>query len=196
MLKKHKQACKEQAQRMRHLWKDPQWRKRWLQRRAEQNETFKVSRLKALQSLERRARISAAVAGLKLPLKALRKMRHTKREQWKDPAYRKRMRAFQLTSNTPIEQLVAKELRRFGIKFRRQYHIPGCAGTPDFVLVEAKRVLECDGVYWHSKPEVMKRDRRHNREYRKAGYAVSRLSCKVIKSRRLSKHLRRLLNVN
>jgi len=48
-------------------------------------------------------------------------------------------------------------------------------GVPDFHSPERKIVIEVDGVYWHSLPEVIERDKRHTEEWLKMGYQVYRI---------------------
>lgn len=47
---------------------------------------------------------------------------------------------------------------------------------PDFTLKTCKLIIQCDGDYWHSLPEVKDRDRRSNKTFKKAGYSVLRFS--------------------
>jgi very-short-patch-repair endonuclease len=46
----------------------------------------------------------------------------------------------------------------------------------DFFLPKANLVLECDGVYWHGRPEVVKRDRMKNGWMRRHNYTIVRLT--------------------
>jgi BirA family biotin operon repressor/biotin-[acetyl-CoA-carboxylase] ligase len=46
----------------------------------------------------------------------------------------------------------------------------------DFLLTNRRAVIECDGSYWHSKPEVAARDRRKDAWLAEHGYRIVRLS--------------------
>lgn len=61
--------------------------------------------------------------------------------------------------NTSIERKVEKELKKYNILFVKQK--PICKGhfVVDFYLPEYKLVIECNGSYWHSLPEKIKRDK-------------------------------------
>ncbi|CAM2952044.1 DUF559 domain-containing protein [Paenibacillus sediminis] len=65
------------------------------------------------------------------------------------------------TAKTSIEIKMANELTKREIAFEEQY-ILGNKFALDFYLPEYKIVIECDGDYWHTKPDVVKRDRSKN----------------------------------
>jgi len=85
--------------------------------------------------------------------------------------------ALSSTGETNIETLMRKELERKNIEFKQYWKI----GTfyVDFVL-KNKIVIECDGIYWHSKPEVKERDKRKNTFLINDGYKVFRFTDKEI----------------
>lgn len=98
--------------------------------------------------------------------------------------------------NTKPELSMARELKRIGIKFKRQY---SAEGRPDFAFPDEKIAVFCDGDFWHGnswrirgyhrlgddikhnryfwmtkiRNNIM-RDRRVNRELRKKGWLVLR----------------------
>lgn len=55
-------------------------------------------------------------------------------------------------------------------------------GIADFYLPEENIIIECDGEYWHSKPEVIERDIKKNNFLEEQGYIVFRFSDKEILS--------------
>jgi very-short-patch-repair endonuclease len=61
-----------------------------------------------------------------------------------------------------------------GINYERQAKIG--RWSVDFLLRESRIVVECDGDYWHSRPEVVARDIRKNADLEERGYAVIRLN--------------------
>lgn len=48
----------------------------------------------------------------------------------------------------------------------------GRVGVPDFHSPTRKKVIEVDGIYWHSKPKVMKRDKSQRAYWNKMGYTT------------------------
>lgn len=56
---------------------------------------------------------------------------------------------------------MADELSRRSIKYLEQYNL-GNKFALDFFLPEYGIVIECDGDYWHRRPDVVKRDRAKN----------------------------------
>ena len=50
----------------------------------------------------------------------------------------------------------------------------------DFVLRDYMLVVECDGTYWHSKPEAIIRDARKDAYLQAIGWTVLRFSDKII----------------
>lgn len=51
----------------------------------------------------------------------------------------------------------------------------------DFYLPNRNLVIECDGIYWHGLPEVIKRDKNKDAWLKKHGYQILRLGEKAIK---------------
>ena len=54
-------------------------------------------------------------------------------------------------------------------------------GIADFYLPQIKLVIECNGIYWHSKPESIKRDKRKKEWLENNGYKVLTLQSETIK---------------
>lgn len=75
--------------------------------------------------------------------------------------------------NTSIEIAMAEELTRRGIEFVEQYNL-GDKFRLDFLLPEYGIVIECDGDYWHTIPEVKRRDKRKNAYINACGYSLYR----------------------
>ena len=64
------------------------------------------------------------------------------------------------SKDTKIERLMEKELSSRNIKYEKQFKYG--IGIADFFLSELNAIIECDGIYWHSRPEVAERDKRKN----------------------------------
>jgi len=75
------------------------------------------------------------------------------KEKW----YKSRRRATKLSK---IEEIVAKELDKLGIAYKRQYKLVGIEQmyVLDFFLPEYDLIIECNGDYWHSLEDRMIRD--------------------------------------
>lgn len=79
-------------------------------------------------------------------------------------------------SDTKIERLLQQGLMEIGLgHFKKQYYIPGIC-IADLAFPRLKLCIEADGDYWHSKPSVTEKDRRHNLELAKQGWVVLRFS--------------------
>lgn len=88
--------------------------------------------------------------------------------------------AIKLTTGTSIERMVQAELDRLEIEYRSQaslgwYYI-------DFLIPSLSLCLECDGDYWHSRPERIAADVKRDSWLRRHGYRVARLSESAIRA--------------
>jgi len=86
-----------------------------------------------------------------------------------------------LASNprTDIEKAMAEALTKAGIEHEEQ--VTMCDKfLVDFLLPAHKLVVQCDGVYWHDRPEVIGRDKGQDRYLTKCGYTVLRFTDKQI----------------
>lgn len=81
---------------------------------------------------------------------------------------------------TSIEESIYMELERRGVPFVRQQVIDGL-WVADALIPGARIVVECDGEYWHSRPELVVRDRRKDRYLESCGYRVLRFPEAAIK---------------
>ena len=75
---------------------------------------------------------------------------------------------------TSIEEAIRLELERRGEEFIEQAEIGPYQA--DFLLPRCKKVIECDGSYWHNLPESLVRDRRKDTYLTHLGYQVCRLT--------------------
>ncbi len=73
------------------------------------------------------------------------------------------------------------------VKFRR-FHV-------DFLVENYKTAIECDGEYWHLRPEIQDRDRRKEELLASLGYKVFRFSGKII-NKYSENELARILSEN
>ena len=78
-----------------------------------------------------------------------------------------------------IEEMVEKELASMGVAYKSQEKIG--PWLVDFYLPEHRLVIECDGDYWHNRPEVKRRDKRKNKWLIAHGYTIIRLKEKDIR---------------
>jgi len=76
---------------------------------------------------------------------------------------------------TSIEKKVYDELKKRGILFETQKLING-KFVVDAYIPSLNLVIECDGVYWHSLPVNIKRDKSKNAYLKKCGFNMLRLT--------------------
>jgi len=97
------------------------------------------------------------------------------------------------SQSTDIENITEKMLIDLGALYEKQVSISGVA-LVDFML-PGKKIIQCDGDYWHSLPETAQRDKKQNQYFIDNGYLVLRLlGSKIKKSpgecrNRISKYL-------
>lgn len=81
---------------------------------------------------------------------------------------------------TYIEELIRKELERRGLNFDTQVQIGKF--NVDFCLLNEKKIIECDGEYWHNLPGAQARDRYKDIYLFQKGYKVFRFTESEIRS--------------
>lgn len=64
-----------------------------------------------------------------------------------------------VSENTKIELKVKRQFDHYGIKYFQQKPLKRGHFIIDFYLPEYQLVVECNGNYWHSRPERKKRDK-------------------------------------
>lgn len=74
---------------------------------------------------------------------------------------------------TSIEIKMADELDKRHVEFIEQYNIDD-RYVVDFFLPRHNIIIECDGEYWHTLPEVVSRDKRKNAYINSRGYSLYR----------------------
>ena len=90
--------------------------------------------------------------------------------------------------STNIERLVQQWLEtHLPGQFKTQVTIPG-VGIVDFLI--GTSVLECDGIYWHTKPGRAAYDLRRDAKLNKLGYPVIRFSSDEIERENLDTLIR------
>ncbi len=82
---------------------------------------------------------------------------------------------------TSIEEMIYGELERRGVTFVKQQVIDGL-WVADALIPGARVVIECDGEYWHSRPEMQERDRKKDRYLESRGYKVLRFAEAAIRA--------------
>lgn len=86
-----------------------------------------------------------------------------------------------LRGPTSIETRMMQALEASGFEYNFQEKI-GNKFLCDFILVKYNIVIECDGIYWHSRPDAIRRDKSKDAYLAKCGYIVLRFTDKEIKT--------------
>jgi very-short-patch-repair endonuclease/endogenous inhibitor of DNA gyrase (YacG/DUF329 family) len=81
---------------------------------------------------------------------------------------------------TLIEVIIGKVLSSLSVEYIPQYPIGRY--VCDYFIPSSQLVIECDGSYWHSIPNVKERDRKKDKHFANRGYNVLRLPEDLIKN--------------
>lgn len=81
--------------------------------------------------------------------------------------------------STSIEQLLIDELDKRDVPYQFQYKVK--RWIVDFAFPAHNLVVEADGDYWHTLPEIQKRDKQKNRYFQKRGWTILRFSRSTIR---------------
>jgi len=81
--------------------------------------------------------------------------------------------------NTSIERKVKSQLSKNNIRFIQQWPIDN-KFICDFFVPDLNLIIECDGDYWHNKPNVEIRDNNKNETIYKQGYNLIRIPEHII----------------
>ena len=79
-----------------------------------------------------------------------------------------------------LERSMEQALIASNLLFEKQF--PFGPFTADFAMPEYQLAIECDGSYWHSLPEVRKRDAKRNNYFRRSGWKILRFGEEMIKT--------------
>lgn len=82
------------------------------------------------------------------------------------------------TKISKAELILKKHFEQNNIKHIHQWKYE--LGVADFYLPQMNIVIECDGIYWHSKPDYIKRDKKQRDFLQNNGYNVLSLSSEKI----------------
>jgi len=74
---------------------------------------------------------------------------------------------------TKPEKIMKDILEKKNIKYEQQWRYK--YGIADFYLPDYSTIIEVDGEYWHSRPEVKERDRRQTFWLKNNGYNIIRI---------------------
>ncbi len=80
---------------------------------------------------------------------------------------------------TSIEALIRKVLEKKGINFKQEVRIGKYYA--DFLILNSKLIIECDGEYWHRSDFAKKRDSKKDKFLALKGYKIYRFTEKEIK---------------
>ena len=78
--------------------------------------------------------------------------------------------------NTSIELKMQAEFERHGLVEGKDFfkHFPTCGTLTDFYFPATRTIVECDGDYWHNRPESKVRDIKQNKAFAKNKFKVFR----------------------
>jgi len=74
------------------------------------------------------------------------------------------------TKISKAELVLKKYFIKNNINFIHQWKYK--YGIADFFLPDFNMIIECDGIYWHSKPDYIKRDKRKRDYLKRKGYLI------------------------
>lgn len=103
-----------------------------------------------------------AMRGRSFSLETRERMRQGSRKRWSRPEEREKTRQARLRqcfprTMTSIERVLFDEFKKRRLRFEMHRTMFG-RWQPDFVFESARLVIQADGDYWHSLPEVRGRD--------------------------------------
>jgi len=170
---------------IRKLWQNPEYREKWRKsneyrwKSSEFKKRMAEIARKAQKSPECRKRLSVWMKGLWQDLEFRRRRSEEARMSWRDPVIREKrvrrcMEALQIKPNG-LEKAVCELLQNY---FTNEWRYVGDGKivingfVPDFVHKEENWIIEVNGDYWHSLPEVKRRDKKKREVYKKVGYKV------------------------
>ena len=104
--------------------------------------------------------------------KAIEKNRAKAIRQLEDP--NSKFRPPTKTFNTSIEKIMKAIFEKLNVQYIFQKHIS--TKLVDFYIPHKNLIIECDGTYWHGRPEQEKIDRERDDLFRSLGYKIKRLS--------------------
>lgn len=84
--------------------------------------------------------------------------------------------------NTKIELTTKSYLDELDVEYIGQYNFDNRFSC-DFAIVDLKIIIECDGEYWHSLPNVIIKDKYKDEYIRRAGWRMLRLPERIIKNK-------------
>lgn len=157
------------------------------QRSPEVIEKLRTLRAGKKNSENSKKAVSKKLTGRQYSHETKRKMSQGQKKRWLNASDEKRrewLKPMQAalegkTSNTSIEQAIENALWELGVEYTKQECIfmeeLGRAAIPDFYLPKYKTILECDGDYWHSKPETKEKDAERDKWFETKGLTVIRL---------------------
>jgi very-short-patch-repair endonuclease len=86
----------------------------------------------------------------------------------------RQLQAGTLKQDTSIEKKIQAGLDGLGIEYEHPYNFKD-KFLCDFAIPAQGVVIECDGDYWHNRPEIIKRDSAKNGYVAKCGWKMVRL---------------------
>lgn len=97
-------------------------------------------------------------------------------EESKQKMREKRRTWIMPVKDTSIEVKIQDFCKELGVKYKPHKYIKIKHGyCCDLFLSDYNTIIECDGDYWHNRPEMIEKDILRNKEMKDAGYNVIRL---------------------
>jgi len=108
-----------------------------------------------------------------------KKVSDTTREKIRQNTIQQHIKGFPQT-NTSIEKIIETKLKEANIQYEHPY--PFGRFVCDFAIVDRKIIIECDGIYWHNREDMKKRDKAKDAYIEKSGWKILRFWETDIKS--------------
>lgn len=97
----------------------------------------------------------------------------------------------QYKGETTIEKKVRQTLGKSGLKFKQEFKID--IYRADFLILDKKVIIECDGDYWHKIPGATNRDLRKDKYLHNKGFIVLRIAESTIRKLSLPQLIKHIL---
>ena|SRR3990167_1026416 len=136
------------------------------------------------QSQEQRYKVRVALKGRKRPpfskkwrenLSKANFQRYIKYPELKNKLRIARLKQILPTSDTSIELKVKNYLDNKGVNYIHPFNL-GDRFQCDFYIPFLNLIVECDGTYWHSRPDMKRRDKGKDGYAKKCGFNILRLT--------------------
>lgn len=97
----------------------------------------------------------------------------------------------QFKGETTIEKKVRQALEKSGLRFKQEFKIG--IYRADFLILDKKIIIECDGDYWHKIPGATDRDLRKDKYLHNKGFTIHRIAESTIRKLSLAQLIKFIL---